>query len=347
MLATMHPISDSVPARAVGRRVRARVRPLLRRASQRRADRGVLDRLRAGAVRPQRPPRHALEVQRDPARRLCQDAGRRRCRQRQRSTRATRTEPDSFPAKSVWQRMAIVVAGPMSNFLFAIVALAILFAAVGRPFTPAEVGAVQPDSPAAAAGLRAGRPDHRGRRAADRQLRGAAGDGARQCRPGRSPSRSPATARCRSRSTPAASEIEDRFGNKQQVGLIGVSRAGVEYRRSNPFLALFEATARNRPDDRRHAVGAWARWWPARAARRSWAGRCGSPRCRAQIAQDGFVPALWFTAVLSINLGLINLFPIPMLDGGHLAMYGIEAARGRPLNERARRSPFASGSPWC
>ena len=62
-----------------------------------------------------------------------------------------------------------------------------------------------------------------------------------------------------------------------------------------------------------------------------------------QIAQDGFVPALWFTAVLSINLGLINLFPIPMLDGGHLAMYGIEAARGRPLNERSQEIAFRFG----
>ncbi|MGD9512143.1 MAG: RIP metalloprotease RseP, partial [Geminicoccaceae bacterium] len=62
-------------------------------------------------------------------------------------------DPDSFPSKSVWQRMAIVVAGPMANFVFAILALTILFAAVGRPFTPADVGTVQPDSPAAAAGL--------------------------------------------------------------------------------------------------------------------------------------------------------------------------------------------------
>ena len=59
-----HAVSDPVPARPVGRRVRARVRALLGGAAQRRADRGVLDRLRPGAVRPQRPPRHPLEVQR-------------------------------------------------------------------------------------------------------------------------------------------------------------------------------------------------------------------------------------------------------------------------------------------
>src|SRR4051812_29051226 len=65
-------------------------------------------------------------------------------------------DPDSFPAKRVGQRMAIVVAGPVMNFLFAIVVLAILFAVSGRPFTPAEVGQINPGSPAEAAGLKPG-----------------------------------------------------------------------------------------------------------------------------------------------------------------------------------------------
>jgi regulator of sigma E protease len=62
-----------------------------------------------------------------------------------------------------------------------------------------------------------------------------------------------------------------------------------------------------------------------------------------EISQDGLVPAIWFTAVLSINLGLINLFPIPMLDGGHLVMYAAEAIRGRPLAERAQEMAFRFG----
>jgi regulator of sigma E protease len=55
-----------------------------------------------------------------------------------------------------------------------------------------------------------------------------------------------------------------------------------------------------------------------------------------QVAQLGVVAFVWFLAVLSINLGLINLFPIPLLDGGHLMFYAIEAVRGRPLGERAQ-----------
>ena len=65
-------------------------------------------------------------------------------------------DPEGFPSKTVWQRMAVVAAGPFANFLFAIVVLAVLFAAVGRPFTPPEVGEVQPESAAAEAGLQPG-----------------------------------------------------------------------------------------------------------------------------------------------------------------------------------------------
>jgi regulator of sigma E protease len=251
-------------------------------------------------------------------------------------------EPDSFPGKSVWQRMAIVVAGPLANFLFAIAALAILFAVVGRPFTPAEVGAVQPDSPAAAAGLLPG----------DRvvsvegqpvesfeALQGIVRDRAGEPlafdleRDG---------APLALTVTPKASEIEDRFGNRHQVGLIGVSRAEVEYRRSNPFAALFEATA-----ETGRMIGATLYALGEMIAGTRGTQELGGPlriaQMSGQIAQDGFVPALWFTAVLSINLGLINLFPIPLLDGGHLVLFGIEAARGRPLGERSQEIAFRFG----
>ena len=61
------------------------------------------------------------------------------------------------------------------------------------------------------------------------------------------------------------------------------------------------------------------------------------------MAEDGLVTVLWFMAVLSINLGLINLFPVPMLDGGHLLFYVYEAIRGKPLGERAQEYSFRVG----
>jgi len=60
-------------------------------------------------------------------------------------------------------------------------------------------------------------------------------------------------------------------------------------------------------------------------------------------ARAGAAEFTWLMIVLSVNLGLINLFPIPMLDGGHLVMYGIEAARGRPIGERAQELAFRFG----
>ena len=62
-----------------------------------------------------------------------------------------------------------------------------------------------------------------------------------------------------------------------------------------------------------------------------------------QAADQGYLQLIFFTAVLSINLGLINLFPIPILDGGHLLFMGIEAVRGKPLGERAQEYGFRIG----
>jgi regulator of sigma E protease len=251
-------------------------------------------------------------------------------------------DPDSFPAKTVWQRMAIVFAGPCANFVFAMIALAFLFATVGRPFTPAEVGEVQPDSPAAAAGLVPG----------DRILavEGAALDSFEELQGivrGRPEETLTFTIGRAGETlevpiTPRLAEIEDRFGQVHRIGLIGVSRSGVEFRRSNPVFAAVEGVT-----ETFSLIGATLQALGEMIVGSRTTEELGGPLRIAQmsgeIAKDGAVPMIWFTAVLSINLGLINLFPIPMLDGGHLVMYGIEAARGRPLTERSQEVAFRFG----
>jgi regulator of sigma E protease len=72
-------------------------------------------------------------------------------------------------------------------------------------------------------------------------------------------------------------------------------------------------------------------------------GVLGIAQISGDVAQRGFVAIIFFMAALSLNLGLINLFPIPMLDGGHLAFYAVEAVRGRPLGEKAQEYGFRFG----
>jgi regulator of sigma E protease len=251
-------------------------------------------------------------------------------------------DPDSFPAKTVWQRMAIVVAGPLANFVFAMIALALLFATVGRPFTPAEVGEVRPESPAATAGLLPG----------DRILAVDGGavesfeqlrvivrdhpDDTRTFTSGRGDETLDLPI------TPLLTEIEDRFGQVHRIGLIGVSRSGVEFKRSNPVYAAVEGVSEtfNLIGGTLYAIGEMI---VGSRTTEELGGPLRIAQMSGEIAKDGAVPMIWFAAVLSINLGLINLFPIPMLDGGHLVMYGIEAARGRPLTERSQEMAFRFG----
>jgi regulator of sigma E protease len=251
-------------------------------------------------------------------------------------------EPDSFPAKSVLQRMAIVVAGPFANFLFAIVVLGLLFATVGRPVTPAEVGEVQAGSAAAAVGLQPGdrivavdgEPI-----ASFEDLQGVVRDS-----PGKTLTftieRAGRTLDLKI--TPRETEITDRFGQVHRIGLIGVSRSGVEFQRTNPLLAVVDGGR-----ETFHLIGgtlsALGEMIIGSRSTEELGGPLRIAQMSGEIAQEGAVPLIWFTAVLSINLGLINLFPIPMLDGGHLVLYAIEGVRGRPLNERSQEMAFRFG----
>jgi regulator of sigma E protease len=255
---------------------------------------------------------------------------------------ATAWQKESFPAKSVWQRMAIVAAGPAANFLFAIIVLSVLFVVSGRPFTPAVVGEVTPESPAAAAGLEPGD--------LVRAVDGRPVDSFEHLQTlVRDQAEVPLTFAIERDGqplevvvTPALREIEDRFGNVHRVGLVGISRTGVEFRRSNPGMAVFEATGETARMVTA-TLGALGEMIVGSRGTEELGGPLRIAQMSGTIAQDGLVPAIWFTAILSINLGLINLFPIPMLDGGHLVLYTIEAARGRPLGERSQEMAFRVG----
>jgi len=241
----------------------------------------------------------------------------------------------SFYAKKLGQRAWIVFAGPLANFLFAIVVLAGLFTFLGQPLTPPDVGKIMPGSAAERAGLKAGdlflRIDSEEIESFE-QIRRIV-----QLSPGR---KLEIVVRRDGREVkltaiPDAVKVTQ-FGTVQTVGQLGFSRSTADtvLKRYDPFSALWYATKQTfvLTGNILDAVGQII------VGERT-AKELGGPVRIAQIsgdmAQAGLVMIIQFTAILSINLGLINLFPVPLLDGGHLVFYAVEGLRGRPLGERA------------
>lgn len=260
----------------------------------------------------------------------------------------------SFHHKRLGQRAAIVAAGPLANFAFAIVLLTALFTAVGLPFPLPAIGQIQDGSAAAEAGFLHG----------DRILRIDDNDVA-----------SFDDLRSIVRDNPAKAlrfEIErggDTIlliatphaiaadagggadagagadsGAADQVGLLGVSPdpAQIGYQRLNPFEAVATATQRTW-DLTAQIFGALGQIITGSRTAEELGGPLRIAQLSGQMAQGGVVSLVFFMAALSINLGLINLFPVPMLDGGHLAFYAIEAVRGRPLNQKVQEYGFRFG----
>jgi len=248
----------------------------------------------------------------------------------------------SFHYKRLAQRAAIVIAGPAANFVFAIVVLAGLFMTYGQPFTPARVGQVQPGSAAARGGIKPGDTivsinGDRVQRFEDVQQDVRLNPGVPMTivvkRDGRD---------LGVQVTPAKTELTDRFGNHYEIGLLGISRNGVDYVRRDPATALFQAGAETWDLSASTLKAMWQIVIGTRGT-----DELGGPLRIAQmsgdVARGGVVAIVWFMAVLSINLGLINLFPVPVLDGGHLLFYAAEALRGKPLGQRAQEYGFRIG----
>jgi regulator of sigma E protease len=252
----------------------------------------------------------------------------------------------SFFHKGVAQRAAIVAAGPIANFLLAIVIFSAVYMIFGKQITTARVDTVQAESAAAAAGFQPGdlvvaidgRPIES---FSDMQrIVGVSAGKTLEITVDRGGVRSALKA------VPALREVKDNFGNVHRLGVLGISRSmapgDIRTERVPPFEAV--------------AMGVEQTWFVIErtmsylagvVAGRESADQLGGPiriaQVSGQVASVGGVALINLAAVLSVSIGLLNLFPIPLLDGGHLLFYGIEAARGRPLSERAQEVGFRIG----
>lgn len=247
----------------------------------------------------------------------------------------------SFHCKGLGQRAAIVAGGPLANFVFAVVVLALLFMSYGQPFTPATVGQVLPDSAAASGGMQAGdkivsidgRPIERFEDVQQQvQLNPNVPMTMIVERAGK-----PVTLHV----TPTLVEQDSRFGH-HQIGRLGIQGGAVKYVRRSPPAAVVRAVE----ETWNLSATTLDAMWQMVVGKRS-TDELGGPLKIAQLSgeviQMGIGPLLWFIAVLSVNLGLINLFPVPVLDGGHLLFYAAEAIRGKPLGQRAQEYGFRVG----
>ncbi len=248
----------------------------------------------------------------------------------------------TFQAKPVWQRAIIVAAGPFVNFVFAILILAGFAFAYGDMRTPAVVGLVAPKSAAASAGLQVG----------DRIMQLGGREivkfediaGYARIHPGEATSIS-VTRGGRVLTVPitlGVDEQKDRFGNRYRIGVLGVGRTeqvvvpvslieapAVAVRRTGQILSVMVETLGQVITGRRSVK------------------ELGGPLSIAKVSGEQFSLGLpefiWLIAMVSINLGFINLLPVPMLDGGHLFFYAIEAVRRRPVGPEVQEWAFRGG----
>lgn len=250
---------------------------------------------------------------------------------------------ETFQAKPVWQRFIVVAAGPFTNFLFAILAFMAIFAIVGYPTDTATVGRVIPGSPAAAAGLQPGdriveidgtaiatyadllgyvglRPDQ------DLEMVVARGEKRR-------------TVAMRTR----AQVQRDEFGNEARVGKVGVAPATFGGRSALAPGDLFVAAVKQTYTTVHSMIVALRQVVTGARSVQELGGPLKIGQVSGQQASLGWLPFFWLMAVISINLGFINLLPIPLLDGGHLLFYAIEAVRRKPLNPAVQEWAFRTG----
>jgi regulator of sigma E protease len=252
----------------------------------------------------------------------------------------------SFHHKKVGPRAAIVAAGPIANFILAIVIFTGLFTFYGKPSTSARVDKVEAGSAAAAAGFQVGDVVTAINGEAietftdmQRIVGTNAGDKLTF-----TVKRGDSTVKLEG--TPELKEVKDPFGNAHRIGVLGITRAtspgDVTTERVNPATAFWLGVK-----ETWFVIDRTLSYIGGVFTGREAADQVGGPlriaQISGQVATIGMAALIQLAAMLSISIGLLNLFPVPLLDGGHLLFYAVEAVRGRPLSDRAQEMGFRIG----
>ena len=251
-----------------------------------------------------------------------------------------------FVLKPLYQRVLIVFGGPLANFLLAIVIFFSIYTFIGKDFTPAVINEVQKDSPAMIGGLKqndiileidgnkvksimdvskyitmstADIVDFKVKRSYDELIL--------QIKPNIVPS-------------------EDNLGNKMNKRMVGIKLGAynneINHVKLGPAQAIYHAA-----NEVYYVSISSLKYLGGMIVGKADTSQLGGPiriaKISGQVAEFGILAFISMMAYISISLGLVNLFPIPMLDGGHLMFYAFEKALGRPLSQKTQEGFFRIG----
>jgi regulator of sigma E protease len=251
-----------------------------------------------------------------------------------------------FVLKPLYQRALIVFGGPLANFLLAILIFFSIYTFAGKDFTPAVINEVQKDSPAMVAGLK----DNDIVISIDGNEVKSIMDVSKFITMSTDEFISFTIKRFDQelifRVKPNLVNSEDNLGNKINKRMIGIKLGAynneVNHVKLGPSKAIYYAV-----NEVYYVTTSSLKYLGSMIAGNGDSSQLGGPiriaKISGQVAEFGILPFISLMAYISISLGLINLFPIPMLDGGHLMFYGIEKLLGRPLSQKTQEGFFRIG----
>ena len=251
-----------------------------------------------------------------------------------------------FVLKPLYQRALIVFGGPLANFLLAILIFFSVYTFAGKDFTPAVINEVQKDSPAMVAGLK----DNDIVVSIDGNEVTSIMDVSKYIMMSTDEFINFTVNRYDQdltfRVKPNIVEGEDNLGNKISKRMVGIKLGAynneVNHVKLGPAKALFYAV-----NEVYYVSTSSLKYIGSMIVGNGDTSQLGGPiriaKISGQVAEFGILPFISLMAYISISLGLINLFPIPMLDGGHLMFYGIEKVLGRPLSQKTQEGFFRIG----